>query len=848
MFEAEDLVEGAGMLARVVEAARHRLVDCLDQQGGLAAARHARHAGEGAERNFRRHILQVVLLRAGDLDPLAVALAPFVGHRHLQEAGEILPRKAFGVAHDVFGLAFGHHAAAVNAGAGSHVNDMVSRADRILVMLDHDHRIAEIAQPLQRFEQAVIVALVKTDGGFVQHIENAGETRTDLRGKPDALAFAARQRAGVARQRQVVQADIVEEVQPLADFLQDAPGNLVLLGGEVLVEIAEPGIRLADRHLRNLADMESGDLHGERFGLQAVAAAILTIGDALIALDLLACPGAVRFAPAPFEVRDHAFERLLRLVGAHAVVIGEGHDLFAGAVKDDVLRFLRQLRPGRGHRELVLFRQRLKRLRVVGRGRARPGRNRALLQRQAGVRHDEVRVHVELRAEAVAGGACAERIVEREEPGLYLVDGEARNGAGEARGKDDALRVLAILRIGHLDHGDAIGEVERDLETVRQPVAQIVAHDDTVDHNVDIVFQLLVERGHVGDLVEGAVHLHALEALLLQFREFLAVLALAAANDRRHQIEPRAFRQCHHAVDHLRHGLALDGKSRRGRVGHADARPEEAHVVVDFGDGADRRARVAGGRLLFDRDRWREAVDLIDIRLLHHFEELPRIGRQALHIAPLPLGIDRVEGKRRLAGARQPGNHDQLVARQFHAHVAQIVLARAGDADEAVLCVGSLLLRGGAHRPELLRARSAVSAARVIGYRRLRLGLRLHVCRAADAASRVRKRLDERIIRYGNILPQFLCCENIIRTNGYFERRGQMGLSFDTLGYSERLQSAGSSKQLADEHARLARDMIISDLVTREDLRIALAHQTLQFGAMMVVGLGLLFGAISFIV
>lgn len=75
-----------------------------------------------------------------------------------------------------------------------------------------------------------------------------------------------------------------------------------------------------------------------------------------------------------------------------------------------------------------------------------------------------------------------------------------------------------------------------------------------------------------------------------------------------------------------------------------------------------------------------------------------------------------------------------------------------------------------------------------------------------------------------------------------------MGLSFDTLGYSERLQSAGSSKQLADEHARLARDMIISDLVIREDLRIALAHQTLQFGAMMVVGLGLLFGAISFIV
>ncbi|MEQ8265561.1 MAG: hypothetical protein RH982_00060 [Parvibaculum sp.] len=75
-----------------------------------------------------------------------------------------------------------------------------------------------------------------------------------------------------------------------------------------------------------------------------------------------------------------------------------------------------------------------------------------------------------------------------------------------------------------------------------------------------------------------------------------------------------------------------------------------------------------------------------------------------------------------------------------------------------------------------------------------------------------------------------------------------MGLSFDTLGYSERLQAAGASKALSDEHARLARDMIIADLVTREDMRVALAHQTLQFGAMLVVGLGLLFGAISFIV
>jgi hypothetical protein len=103
-------------------------------------------------------------------------------------------------------------------------------------MLDDDDGVAEIAQMLQRFEQPVIVALVQADGRLVEHVEHAGQARADLRGEPDALAFAARQRAGIARQRQVVEADIVEEAQPLADFLEDAVGDLVLLVGEGLLD------------------------------------------------------------------------------------------------------------------------------------------------------------------------------------------------------------------------------------------------------------------------------------------------------------------------------------------------------------------------------------------------------------------------------------------------------------------------------------------------------------------------------------------------------------------------------------------------------------------------------------
>ncbi len=62
-------------------------------------------------------------------------------------------------------------------------------------MLDHDHRVAEIAQAFECFQQPVVVALVQADGGLVQHVEHARQARADLAGEADALAFPARQRA-----------------------------------------------------------------------------------------------------------------------------------------------------------------------------------------------------------------------------------------------------------------------------------------------------------------------------------------------------------------------------------------------------------------------------------------------------------------------------------------------------------------------------------------------------------------------------------------------------------------------------------------------------------------------------
>ena len=77
-----------------------------------------------------------------------------------------------------------------------------------------------------------------------------------------------------------------------------------------------------------------------------------------------------------------------------------------------------------------------------------------------------------------------------------------------------------------------------------------------------------------------------------------------------------------------------------------------------------------------------DALNGIDIGLVHPFEELPGVGREALHVPTVSLGVDGVEGERGLARPRQPGDHHQLVARDVHVDVLQIVLARPAHLDE----------------------------------------------------------------------------------------------------------------------------------------------------------------------
>ena len=86
---------------------------------------------------------------------------------------------------------------------------------------------------------------------LVENVEHAAQLRADLRGEPDALAFAARERGRGAVEREVAEADRVEEAQAVAYLAQDEAGDLRL--ALVELELVEGGDRVFDRERGVLA-------------------------------------------------------------------------------------------------------------------------------------------------------------------------------------------------------------------------------------------------------------------------------------------------------------------------------------------------------------------------------------------------------------------------------------------------------------------------------------------------------------------------------------------------------------------------------------------------------------------
>ena len=107
----------------------------------------------------------------------------------------------------------------------------------------------------------------------------------------------------------------------------------------------------------------------------------------------------------------------------------------------------------------------------------------------------------------------------------------------------------------------------------------------------------------------------------------MLVFPLAVADHRCQDHDPQALGYRHDLVDHLAYRLGVQGMAVFGAPRLADPREQEPEIVVDLGDRADGGAGIVGSGFLLDRDRRRQALDVVDVGFLHHRQELSGVRR-----------------------------------------------------------------------------------------------------------------------------------------------------------------------------------------------------------------------------
>src|SRR5690606_30503299 len=98
----------------------------------------------------------------------------------------------------------------------------------------------------------------------------------------------------------------------------------------------------------------------------------------------------------------------------------------------------------------------------------------------------------------------------------------------------------------------------------------------------------------------------------------------------------------------------------------------------------DRRARRLDRARLVDRDGRRDPLDRVRERTRQTIEELPRVRGERLDVATLSLGVEGVEGERRLPRPARPRDDRQLADRNVAIDAAKVVLPYAAKPDRGM--------------------------------------------------------------------------------------------------------------------------------------------------------------------
>ena len=267
------------------------------------------------------------------------------------------------------------------------------------VVLDHQDRVADVAQAFQDFGQPSRVARVQADGGLIEDVERAHQIRAQRRSQLYALRLAARKRGGQPVEREVFEADFVQIFQPRADFLQQFVGHRHLKRRKV--NLVEEVVRLLNRHPADVGDGLAVDAGVRSFGTQPSSPALGAEGVTAVAAEK---DPHVQLVLLALEILEESPD-------AREVVVAFDHPTLLLGGQPVVRRI--QGHAGRARQPFHLVRE-------VAVARLGPGLDRTFSQRLAFIGDHQVKIKVDRVAESLAARAGPVWIVEGEQVRLGL--------------------------------------------------------------------------------------------------------------------------------------------------------------------------------------------------------------------------------------------------------------------------------------------------------------------------------------------------------------------------------------------------------------------------------------------
>ena len=333
------------------------LKEDLLHQGGFTRAGHTGDTHKKAERDGYIDLLQIVLgCPLHPNLPLGVGFSPLVGQRDKPFAHHVLAGD--GVLR-IAGGAKIHDPASLFPCRRAQVQHDIALRDNLRVVLHNDDGVVEVSQLLQDLHQALVVPRVKSDAGFVQHIQRIHQRGSQGRSQGNTLNLTTGQGPRLPIQCQIPQTHVQEILQPPLHLVHDQPARLVPFG---YTESMEKSSGFLDILLVHLSDRETPQAIEQRLFCKPAALAL----------------GADLVGSITGEKDTH-----VHLVGLPLQPIEEAPDSIVGIRSIDDLFFLRPRQPPkrniRGNLGLATEIYEILELHTLIRGRP-PGFDRSLFQ------------------------------------------------------------------------------------------------------------------------------------------------------------------------------------------------------------------------------------------------------------------------------------------------------------------------------------------------------------------------------------------------------------------------------------------------------------------------------------